>query len=137
MEQAVLIDSAVAIYALTPSDPRSEPCRRFLTEVMVGRGRGYASTEMIQEVVHHRMRRHADRHLAIFDGRDLMVGLTVLAFDHEVLALSLDLIDRVPTVRGRYAVHAATAIAYGIETIASPDRAFDGIPGLRRIDPLG
>jgi predicted nucleic acid-binding protein len=105
--------------------------------VMVGRGRGYASTEMIQEVVHHRMRRHDDRRLAILDGRDLMVGLSVLSFDHEVLALSLELIDRVPTVRGRDAVHAATAIAYGIETIASPDRAFDGIPGLRRVDPLG
>ncbi|MFT4136213.1 hypothetical protein [Microbacterium sp.] len=30
----------------------------------------------------------------------------------------------------------APALAYGIETIASSDPAFDGIPGLRRVDPL-
>ncbi|WP_157007229.1 type II toxin-antitoxin system VapC family toxin [Agromyces laixinhei] len=136
MERAVLIDSAVVIYALAPDDPRSAPCRSLLTEVMVGRGRGYASVEMIQEVVHHRMRRTADRRLAIADGRDLMTGLMVLDFDREVLDLSLDLIARVPTIRGRDAVHAATALAYGIDTIASPDHAFDGIPGLRRLDPL-
>ena len=136
MEHAVLIDAAVAIYALSSSDPRSAPCRRLLDEVMAGRGRGYASTEMIQEVVHHRMRKYADRSLAILDGKDLMAGLVILDFDREVLDLSLELIERVPTIRGRDAVHAATAIAYGIETIASPDPAFDGIPGITRLDPF-
>jgi len=54
----------------------------------------------------------------------------------EVLDLSLDLIERLPTIRGRDAVHAATALVYGIETIVTPDTAFDGIPELTRIDPM-
>lgn len=91
---------------------------------------------MIQEFVHHRLRRTGDRSIAAANGRDLASICTLLNFDREVLDLSLDLIERLPTVRGRDAVHAATALAYGIETIASPDRAFDGIPGLTRIDPV-
>lgn len=39
-------------------------------------------------------------------------------------------------MRGRDAVHAATALAYGIPVVASPDPAFDGVPGIRRLDPL-
>lgn len=61
---------------------------------------------------------------------------TCLNFDREVLDLTLDLIERIPTIRGRDAVHAATAMAYGIDRIASTDPAFDGIPGLTRVDPL-
>jgi len=33
-------------------------------------------------------------------------------------------------------VHAATALTAGIEIIVSPDRAFDDIVELRRVDPL-
>jgi predicted nucleic acid-binding protein len=33
-------------------------------------------------------------------------------------------------------VHAATAIAYGIDRIATTDRTFDGIPGITRLDPI-
>ena len=69
-------------------------------------------------------------------GRNAAALCTTLNFDREVLDLSLDLIERIPTIRGRDAVHVATAMAYGIERIASTDRAFDGIPGITRVDPL-
>lgn len=90
---------------------------------------------MIQELVHHRLRRSGDRARSAQQGRDTAAICTLLFFDREVLDLSLDLIERIPTIRGRDAVHAATALAYGIDTIVSPDRAFDGIPGLTRVDP--
>lgn len=90
---------------------------------------------MIQEFVHHRLRRTGDRPLATKEARYIGSLVTILNFDREVLDLSLELIERTD-IRGRDAVHAATALAYGIETIASPDPAFDGIPGLRRLDPI-
>lgn len=34
------------------------------------------------------------------------------------------------------AVFAATALRSGIDTVVSADRAFEAIPGLRRIDPV-
>lgn len=135
-EQAVLLDTAVAVYAFGEDGARRSPCRALLVRAAAGDIRAYSSVEMIQEFVHHRLRRTGDRSIAAANGRDLASICTLLNFDREVLDLSLDLIERLPTVRGRDAVHAATALAYGIETIASPDRAFDGIPGLTRIDPV-
>ena len=136
MDNAVLLDTSITVYALGGNDPRREPCRELLARAGMGEFRAYASVEMVQELVHHRLRKTGDRNLAIADGRDISAACTVLQFDREVLDLSLDLIERIPTIRGRDAVHAATAIAYGIESIASTDPAFEGIPGLKRIDPL-
>lgn len=136
MEQAVVIDSAIVIYALGIDGPQRSACQRFLSGIEDGRFRAYASVEMIQEVVHHRLRRTGDRAKSARQGREIAAACTLLPFDREVLDLSLDLVERIPTVRGRDAVHAATAIAYGIERIASIDRAFDEIPSITRIDPL-
>lgn len=134
-EDAVLVDSSVLAYALGDPDARREPCRKLLKEITSGTGRAYASVEMFQEVLHHRLRRTRDRSVSVAEVRDAMPMFVLLNFDHEVLELSLDLVART-LVRGRDAVHAATALAYGIETIVSSDPAFDGIPGLRRLDPL-
>ncbi|QIM15678.1 type II toxin-antitoxin system VapC family toxin [Leucobacter insecticola] len=135
MADAVLVDAATALYALNPRDPRSLSCRKMLVKISSGKGRGYASTEMIQEVVFHRMRITQDRTRSVQDGRDLISRLTVLKFDDEVLETSLKLIEQLPRVRGRDAVHAATALVYGIPRILSPDSDFDEIPGITRIDP--
>lgn len=135
LEDAVLIDSSILIYALGGPDPRRDPCRRYLRSVTAGRGLAYASVEMLQETVHHRIRRTGDPQIAAAEIREVAPMLIVLDFDREILERAIDLIERTP-VRGRDAVHAATALAYGISAIASSDPAFDAIPGLRRIDPL-
>ena len=136
MDDAVLIDAAIALYALGELGPARDRSRALIDELAAGRGRAYASVEMVQEVVHHRLRRTGDRARAVRESRLITGAMVILDFDREVLDLSLDLIERVPTIRGRDAVHAATAIAYGIGAIASPDTAFDGIPGLTRLDPF-
>lgn len=133
-ESAVLIDSTVVLHSLGQVEPYRSRTRAFLRELWDGAGRAYASTEMVQEVVFHRMRK-TGRDQAVAEARDMADYLIILNFDHEVLETALGLIERT-NVRGRDAVHAATALAYGIETIASSDPAFDGIPGLRRLDPL-
>lgn len=135
MENAVLIDTTIGVYTLGEDDPRRKPCRDLLSRAVLGEFRLYASVEMVQELVHHRLRKTGNRHTATADGHNLSAACTLLNFDREVLELSLELIEKVPTIRGRDAVHAATAIAYGIERIATTDRAFDDIPGITRIDP--
>jgi len=134
-EDAVLLDSAIALHAIGRAGPQRDAARRLIAGLIRRRVRAYASAEMIQEVVHHRLRATGDRALAARQARYVASLVTVLNFDREVLDLSLELIERT-SIRGRDAVHAATALAYGIETIASPDPAFDVVPGLRRIDPL-
>lgn len=131
----MLVDSTVLLHAIGSDPIRARRCRAYLRGLWDGNGRGYVSTEALQEVVHHRLRITGSRETATADARDYGRFLIVLDFDQEVLEASFELIARTG-VRGRDAVHAATALAYGIPTIASSDAAFDGIPGLRRIDPL-
>ncbi|MFV0433816.1 MAG: type II toxin-antitoxin system VapC family toxin [Leucobacter sp.] len=130
----MLIDADIVLYALSATDVRRDACRTFLAGLGHGDRYGYASTELIQEVVHHRLRISGDRKQAVGEARKLAANLVVLNFDYEVLDLALDLIES-DAVRGRNAVHAATALAYGIPTIASTDTAFDSIEGITRIDP--
>jgi len=56
----------------------------------------------------------------------------VIFVDTSVAALSLDAARLGAADR----LHVGLCLVHGIETIATADRAFDGIPGLRRIDPL-
>lgn len=135
MEDAVLLDSNIAIFALGADGPVKERCRAYLSALTSGKNRGYASTEMVQEVVFHRLRRTGNRRLAASEGRALVATLTILKFDYEVLATSLQLIEEVPGIRGRDAIHAATALEYGIPTIASTDSRFVVPQGLTRFDP--
>jgi predicted nucleic acid-binding protein len=135
-DPAALLDSAVVGHALGADSPWKASCQKVLRMAEEDIFRAYASVEMIQEIVHHRLRRTGDRLGSVQQARDAASVCTLLNFDREVLDLALDLIERIPTIRGRDAVHAATALAYGIDRIVSPDRAFDGLPGLSRIDPL-
>ncbi|TWD16844.1 type II toxin-antitoxin system VapC family toxin [Marihabitans asiaticum] len=91
------------------------------------------SVEGGQEFHFHRLRR-TDPETAVrqFDLVDDLV--TWHPFDVEVLHLARDLAAQ-NGVRGRDAVHAATALRAGFADIVSRDPDFDGIPGLTRLDP--
>ncbi len=56
-------------------------------------------------------------------------------FGEDDLRLALNLVATHPSLRVRDAVHAATALRRGISVIVSPDRDFDGVSGLERLDP--
>ncbi len=131
----MLLDAAIFIYAVGGEHTLKEPCKRVLHGGVDGSFVLSASVEAIQEFVHHRLRRTSNREYSIREGLAATESCTILDFTGEVLHRSLSLIRDFPTIRGRDAVHAATALAYGIDTIVSPDRAFDGIPGLTRISP--
>lgn len=55
--------------------------------------------------------------------------------DRDVLVGALRLVSS-GSLGGRDAVHAATASAAGFAAIVSPDRDFDGLVGLTRVDPV-
>jgi predicted nucleic acid-binding protein len=95
----------------------------------------YASTEMIQEVLHHRLRVTGDRATSVDQCQQLMSLVTLVPFDARVLEEALRLVRSTGTVRGRDAVHAATALTHGIDAIISTDPTFDDIPGLPRLTP--
>lgn len=131
---ARLVDTAVFAYALGGDHPLRRPCQAILAAAGDGRLELHASVEMVQELVFHRMRK-TDRHSAVGQARDAAILCVLHDFDRAVLTRTIELIDTTARLGGRDAVHAATALQHGLDTVISPDAAFDVVPGLTRLGP--
>ena len=134
-EPRVLIDSSIPLYALGGPSPWRDDCTGVIRAMADGQIDAYASVEMIQEALHHRLRVTGDRIESARQCSQLRSLVTLLDFDTKVLELAIDLVRSSARVRGRDAVHAATAAAHGIGLIVSTDQAFDQVPGLARMAP--
>lgn len=130
-----LYDTAIFIYAVGADHPYRDPCRDIVARARAGEIAGEASVELVQEFAHVRLRRTGDRATAIRLAGDVAQLCRLHSFEASDLPLMLTLLDRHERLGVRDAVFAATALNRNVGAILSPDRAFDGIRGLRRIDP--
>jgi predicted nucleic acid-binding protein len=131
----VFIDTAVPMYAAGGTHPMREPCLRILQLVRQGDLDAVTSAEVVQEVVHRFLsvkRPEYARQLAT-DVLDLFAP--VLPITHVLMRRVPELAGKYPSLQARDLVHVATCIHEGITDIVSPDRAFDTVTELRRIDP--
>ncbi len=131
--RSIFIDPSVLLLAVGGAHPWREPCRRVLEAAARGEVRLHLSVEGGQEFLFHRLRR-GDLESAVHEF-DLVDRLVVWhPFDTDVLHRARDLVAA-GGVRGRDAVHAATAMLAGFDALVSCDRDFDAVPGLSRVDP--
>ena len=128
----VFLDTSVLLLAVGGDHTERSACRAIVAAVHAGQIDAHASVEAVQEYVHHRRRRSARS--AVEEAVSLRGMLTLHAFDEDVLDEALRLMATSP-VRGRDAVHAATALRHRFDEIVSADRDFDSVQGLQRIDP--
>lgn len=130
-----LYDTAVFIYAYGADHPYAEPCREIVDRAGAGELMGEASADLVQELMHQRFRRTGDRARAASEA-GAAAGLCRL---HEVqpddVLCALDMFAATEHIGARDAVFAAVALNRGIPAILSPDRAFDEVDGLVRVDP--
>lgn len=130
-----LFDTAVFLYARGQQHEYRAPCRDLVQRCADGVFAGEASVEMVQEFAHVLRRRG----LAGAAVRDESLAVASLCLIHDFgapeLHLALSLVATTPGLGVRDAVHAATALRRGIGLIISPDKAFDAISGLERVDP--
>lgn len=129
----VFVDPSVLLLAVGGEHELREPCRGVLESAARGEVRLHMSVEGGQEFLFHRTRR-AGLEVALrqFEHLDALVVWHV--FDVDILRRARDLMAT-GRVRGRDAVHAATALAGGFESLVSCDADFDAVPGLGRVDP--
>lgn len=131
----VLLDTAVVVYALGREHPYREPCRAIMGRIRDGDLIASASVELVHELAHFLLRRGLPRSLALRHARDAAEMCDLHDFERRDLPLALTLLAEHERLDVRDAVFAATALNRGIDGILSPDRAFDAVPGLDRIDP--
>ncbi len=131
----IFIDTAVIMYAAGSSHPLREPSRRILTMIESGALLAVTSTEVVQEIAHRFLsigRRDIAENLA---ADTLALFAPVLPITHAVVRRLPDLIARYPGLAARDLIHVATCQHEGVTDILSPDRGFDEVAGLRRLDP--
>lgn len=123
------------VYAVGADHPLRDPCREIVRRAGARELRGEASVDALQEFAHQRMRRTGDRAEAVRNARAI-AGLCRLLETTPVVALAaLDVLATNERLTARDATFVALAAAHGISVILTPDTDFDGLDGLRRVDP--
>ena len=123
------------MYAAGGEHPLRAPSQRVLERVEDGELDAVISVEVVQEIVH--------RYLAIRRPDLAVTGATaamdlfapVLPLTHAVMRRLPALARDYPKLAARDLIHVAVCQHEGIAEIISPDRGFDTVAGLRRIDP--
>ena len=130
------IDTAVLMYASGAEHPLRAPCRRVMLAIGSGELAAVTSVEVVQELLHRFIairRVEIGRQLAS-DAMDTFAP--VLPISHALMRRVPDLAARYPSLSARDLVHVATCVHEGITEIVSPDRAFDQVAEVRRLDPV-
>lgn len=132
----VLLDTNVFAYAMGGPSPYREPCRRIMELLATGAIEGEVSVDLVQEFLHLRLRRMRDRHAAVEAARHVAMLVALHDLTAAELTRAFVLCERHPHLDARDAMFAAIALNRGLSAVITADRGFDGIPGLRRVDPL-
>ena len=130
-----LFDTGVFVYALGGEHRYREPCRAILREVQSRRLGAEASIELIHEFAYVRRRREGSRADAARWAHAIGRSFSLHIVEPRDMDRALDLWCEHERLDMRDAIFAAQALNRDIDAILSPDRGFDGIPGLQRIDP--
>ena len=130
-----LYDTAVFVYAVGGPHRYREPCEAIVARATAGELAGEASVDLVQEFLHRRAVRLRDRVAAARQAREVAGLCELHPLRPEDLLMALRLFEASRGLNARDAAFAAVALNRGIEVILSPDRHFDEVPGLRRVDP--
>jgi predicted nucleic acid-binding protein len=129
------VDTAIPMYAAGAAHPMRDPCLKIIRLVREGDLDAITSTEVVQEITHRFLviRRPELASQLATDVLDLFAP--VLPITHALMRRVPDLARKYPSLSARDLVHVATCIHAGITEVISPDRAFDQVAEVRRIDP--
>lgn len=132
---AVFLDTNVFLYSVGADHPYRDSCRRILRHAVREPTIANTSTEVVQEILHV-LRRKGRTEEAVRLARDTLklfpAALTVTGPD---LSAACDFIERYPGLPTRDAIHVAVMRVNGLDRIVTADRHFDGVEGIRRLDP--
>jgi predicted nucleic acid-binding protein len=130
----VFIDSNIPMYVAGTAHAHRAPARRFLERVRHGDLEACTSTEVLQEIL-YRYSSLGRRDLAR-QVYDLFVEICPDVLDVTLADTdrARDLLLEIDEISARDAVHAGVMLNHDLEWIASFDRGFEYVPGIRRID---
>jgi predicted nucleic acid-binding protein len=131
MSTAFFIDTNVFVYAVRESEQQAGAAAT-LEALGAGRARAVTSTAVVEELWHLEL---SGRIPELAGGTEAVFTLLrpVLSVTDEIVAAAFDV--KVRGIGANDRMHIATCQLNDIGTILTADRTFDGVPGLRRVDP--
>ena len=133
----LFIDTAVIMYAAGGQHELQQPCIRVMDHASAGNLDAITSVEVIQEILHRYLSVRRPELASRIARQTLDIFAPVVPVGHALMRRVPDLAARYPGLAARDLVHVATCIHEGITEIVSPDRAFDEVAEVRRVDPVG
>lgn len=131
----ILIDANVFMYAAGASHPHKAAAVAQLERFASGKEDGVVDAEILQEILHRY--RSIGRWTEGSELYDLVRRIIpfVLPIHERVTDRARHLMDAYPRLMARDALHAAVVLENGLSGICTFDRDFDGIRGVKRIEP--
>jgi len=129
----VFADSDVLLFGFGGPHPLMAASRRMLAAAEREDIELHVSVEGLQEFLFHRLRR-GPRPLALQQHAGIRAATVPHDFTELIWQRAVDLIATT-TIRGRDAIHAATALEHGFTEIVTGDSAFVAVPGLTPVTP--
>ena len=129
---AFFVDTNVIVYAATEG-PYRDSCLEILRAITEGDANGRTSTAVLEEVWHVELSGKAGNISGLAENA-YTIFAPLLAVDHEIFGSALA--RPVPRLGANDRIHVATCALNEIGSIVTADADFDGIRGLRRVDPL-
>lgn len=132
----VLLDVNVPMYAAGREHPLRAPAQRVILAVASGELEAVTDVEVLQEILYRYLRSgERQQGLAVFDHFQQLMADRILPVTAEDLRRVRSLAVSHPSLSPRDLVHLAVMQGNGLGTIITADRHFDGIDGIRRLDP--
>ena len=131
----ILVDANVIMYAAGGDHQYKGPSLEFLRRVARDEVDVLLDAEVLQEILHRyrAIGRWAEgRH--VYDLARRIVP-TVAPITAEILDRAREILETHGEASARDALHAAACLVSGARAICSYDRDFDGIDGVRRVEP--
>src|SRR5712692_2202204 len=127
------VDANIIIYSTVPSE-QGDACSEILAAITNGQAAGRTSPAVLEEVWHiERSGRAGDLRSLTQHAFTLFSPLLPVTDQAFRLALA---VQGSGGLGANDRVHVGTCLAHGIDYILSADSSFDGVSGIRRVDPL-
>jgi len=116
--------------------PYKEPCLQVMGQATQRTQEYIIDAELLQEVLHtFYVRRQVERGIARVNDL-LSIFPNTIPIGVQEVRIAGRMLAQHPRLSSRDAIHAAEVLAHGLDGLVSTDRAFDGITGLARHDPV-
>jgi predicted nucleic acid-binding protein len=126
------VDANAIVYSASEGSARRN-CLRVLGEISTGDADGRTSAAVLEEVWHVAGRGRRERGAGIVQAA-LEIFSPLLPVNEEALVHALSMPESKLGPNDR--LHVGTCANHEIEVVLSADRAFDGVKGIRRVDPF-